>query len=123
LLGLQWRLAVYSGIGAAANVALNVVLIPRYGAFGSAWATVSTEVLTMTLMLSTSLLALRLRLSVGKLIRALAAAAAMTGVMLAVRPAGLVPAGIVGVLVYTAGLLLLRILSLADLRTLRTAAG
>ena len=55
LLNLHWRLALYSGIGAIANIGLNVVLIPRYGALGSAWATVATEVLTMMLMLGTAL--------------------------------------------------------------------
>ena len=44
ILRLNWRLALYSGAGAIANVVLNLVLIPRYGAFGSAWATVITEV-------------------------------------------------------------------------------
>ncbi|HTW11298.1 MAG TPA: flippase, partial [Solirubrobacteraceae bacterium] len=74
LLGLQWRLAIYSGLGALANVALNLVLIPSYGAFGSAWATVATEILTMVLMLGTSLRALRLRPNPSSLIRTLAAA-------------------------------------------------
>ena len=123
VLGLQWRLAIYSAAGAAANVALNVALIPHYGAFGSAWATVATEVLTMTLMLGTSLHALRLRLSLGKLLRTLGVAAAMTGVMIAVRPAGLFPAALAGALCYVAGLLLLRVFSLGELRSLRTAAG
>jgi O-antigen/teichoic acid export membrane protein len=121
LLGLQWRLAIYSAVGAVANVALNLVLIPRYAAFGSAWATVATEVLTMTLMLSTSLFALRLRLSVGRLLRTLALAAAITGLMELVKPAGLVPAGLAGLLAYAAGLLLLRIVSPEELRRLRSA--
>lgn len=121
LLGLQWRLATYSGIGAAANVALNVLLIPHYGALGSAWATVATEVLTMTLMLGTALVSLRLRPSVNRLLKTLALAALMTGVMIAVRPAGLIPAGLVGLLVYGPGLLLLRVVRPTELRSLRAA--
>lgn len=35
------------GGGAAANVALNVVLIPTYGAWGAAWATVGAEVVVL----------------------------------------------------------------------------
>ncbi len=116
---LQWRLALYSGVGAALNVALNLALIPSYGAFGSAWATVATEILTMALMLSTSLHKLRLRLSPWKLLRTLALAAAMTGVMFLARPLGLFPAGILGVLFYAAGLLVTRIVNMEELRSLR----
>lgn len=116
---LQWRLALYSGVGAAANVALNLVLIPPYGAYGSAWATVATEILTMTLMLSTSLHKLHLRLSPWKLLRTVALALAMTGVMILSRPLGLFPAGILGVLFYACGLLIARIVNVDELRSLR----
>jgi O-antigen/teichoic acid export membrane protein len=116
---LQWRLALYSGVGAAANVALNIVLIPSYGAYGSAWATVATEILTMVLMLSTSLHRMRLRLSPWKLLRILALALAMTGVMVLARPLGLFPAGIIGVLFYGCGLLAVRVVNLDELRSLR----
>jgi O-antigen/teichoic acid export membrane protein len=100
-------------------VALNVVLIPSYGAYGSAWATVATEILTMALMLSTSLHRLRLRLSPWKLLRIFALALAMTGVMILARPLGLFPAGILGVLFYACGLLAARIVNLDELRSLR----
>jgi O-antigen/teichoic acid export membrane protein len=119
LLGLQWRLAVYSSLGAAANVALNLLLIPPYGAYGSAWATVATEILTMTLMLGTALRALGLRLAAGKLLRTLALAGLMTGVMVLCRPLGLLPAGLIGVLFYTAGLFALRIVDWGELMALR----
>jgi O-antigen/teichoic acid export membrane protein len=119
IVDLQWRLALYSGLGATANVALNVVLIPSYGAYGSAWATVATEILTMALMLSTSLHRLRLRLSPWKLLRIFALALAMTGVMILARPLGLFPAGILGVLFYACGLLVARIVNLDELRSLR----
>jgi O-antigen/teichoic acid export membrane protein len=119
ILHLQWRLALYSGIGAAANVALNIVLIPKYGALGSAWATVATEILTMVLMLSTSLRRLHLRVSVSKLLKTGVVAAAMTGVMLLARPLGLFPAGILGLLLYGGGLLALRVFSWQELRALR----
>jgi O-antigen/teichoic acid export membrane protein len=125
IVGRQWRLALYSGIGAIANVALNLVLIPPYGAHGSAWATVATEILTMALMLSTSLRTLGLTLSPWKLARTLAVAAAMTGVMVLARPLGLVPAGAIGVAFYCAALPLARILDVEQLRSLRAerAAG
>jgi O-antigen/teichoic acid export membrane protein len=122
ILKLQWRLALYSGIGAAANVALNVALIPRYGSYGSAWATVATELLTMILMMSTCLYALRLRPSPWKLLRTIALAAAMTGVMVLARPLGLIPAGSIGVLFYAAGLFATRILDIEQMRALRGAS-
>lgn len=119
LLSLHWRLAAYSAIGAVANVVLNVVLIPRHGAFGSAWATVITEVLTMTLMLSTALIALRLPIAIGRLMRVVALAAAMTWLMSLAEPLGLVPAGLIGAAFYLLGLLGLRIIDLDELRSLR----
>lgn len=118
LLGLQWRFALYTTIGAVANVVLNLVLIPSYGAYGSAWATVATEALTMVLMMSTALLSMRLRLGLGKMLRTVLLAAAMTGVMVLARPLGLLPAGSIGVLFYLAGLFALRIIDRNELRML-----
>lgn len=119
IVGRQWRLALYSGVGAAANVALNLALIPSYGAYGSAWATVATELLTMVLMLGTSLHALKLRLSPWRLLRTLALAATMTGVMVLARPLGLVPAAIAGAVFYGVGVFAARIVDLDRLRALR----
>jgi len=118
LLGLQWRFAVYTTIGAVANVALNLALIPPYGAYGSAWATVATESVTMALMLLTSLRSIRLRLHPAKMLRATVLAAGMTAVMVLARPLGLIPAGTIGVLAYAGGLLALRIVNREELRTL-----
>jgi O-antigen/teichoic acid export membrane protein len=121
LLNLNWRLAAYSALGAVANIALNIVLIPRYGALGSAWATVATELLTMGLMLGTALVALRLRVAPWRLLGTLAVAAAMTGAMLLAAPLGLIPAAILGGLLYVGGLLALRVIRIDELRALRAA--
>ncbi len=118
LLGLQWRFALYTSIGAIANVILNLVLIPSYGAHGSAWATVLTEAITMALMMGTALVTMRLALRVGKMLRTVVLAAAMTGVMVLATPLGLLPAGMIGVLVYLAGLFALRIVNRSELRVL-----
>ena len=48
---LDRRLLLTTVVGLGANVALNVVLIPRYGIDGAAWATVAAEALTVTLLL------------------------------------------------------------------------
>jgi O-antigen/teichoic acid export membrane protein len=121
LLNLNWRLALYSGVGAIANVVLNVLLIPRYGALGSAWVTVVTEILTMTLMLGTALLTLRLRVRPWRLLATAAVAAAMTGLMELASPLGLFPAAILGGLLYVGGLFALRVIDLDELRALRGA--
>jgi O-antigen/teichoic acid export membrane protein len=118
LLGLQWRFALYTSIGAIANVAMNLVLIPSYGAYGSAWATVSTEALTMTPMMITALWVMRLRLKLGKMLRTVILAGAMTAVMTFAAPLGLLPAGTIGVLVYLLGLFALRIVNRGELRVL-----
>lgn len=123
LLDLRWRFALYSTVGAIANVILNLVLIPPYGAYGSAWATVATEVLTMSLMLITALRKLQLRLKIGKIARTALLAAAMCGVMSVCAPLGLLPAGAAGVLVYAAGLLGLQIVDRDELRLLLRRGG
>jgi O-antigen/teichoic acid export membrane protein len=119
LFGLQWRLALFSAIGAAVNVGMNVVLIPSYGAYGSAWATLATELLTMTLMMATTLRALRLRPRLGRMARTVVAAAVMAGVMLLLRPLGLAPALVGGGLTYAIALPAFGIVSLDELRALR----
>jgi len=44
----QWLLPIPTLVGAAVNVALNVVLIPRYGAAGAAWATLVSYTVAWT---------------------------------------------------------------------------
>jgi hypothetical protein len=61
-------------------------------------------------------------LSPWKFLRTAALAAAITGVMILTRGLGLIPAGIAGVLVYAAGLFVLRIVRPRELRALRTTA-
>lgn len=123
LLNLHWRLALYSGIGAIANIGLNILLIPEHGALGSAWATVITEVLTMSLMLGTALVALRLRIASWRMLATIAVAAAMTGAMTLAAPLGLIPAGLIGLLLYAGGLLALRVVRIDELRALRSEAA
>jgi O-antigen/teichoic acid export membrane protein len=118
LLGLQWRFALYTSVGAVANVVLNVILIPSYGAHGSAWATVATEAITMLLMMGTALRGMRLRLKLGKMLRTVMLAAGMTGVMVLASPLGLLPAGAIGVLVYGVGLFVLGIVDRDELAVL-----
>jgi O-antigen/teichoic acid export membrane protein len=119
VLNLQWRLALFSTLGAVANIVLNVILIPPYGAYGSAWATLGTELLTMSLMMTTVLRALGLRLSLRKPLRTVLLAAAMTAVMVLARPLGFVPAGLLGVVFFAVGIPAARIVTPGELRMLR----
>jgi O-antigen/teichoic acid export membrane protein len=119
LLDLHWRLAIYSAIGAVANVILNLLLIPKYGAHGSAWATVVTEVLTMGMMLGTALIALKLPIRPWRLLRVVLLTAAMTGVMTVAAPLGLVPAGLMGSVFYVGGLFALGVIRVDEIRALR----
>jgi O-antigen/teichoic acid export membrane protein len=48
---LDRRLLLTTVVGLTTNVALNVVLIPRWGINGAAWATVLAEMLTVLLLL------------------------------------------------------------------------
>jgi O-antigen/teichoic acid export membrane protein len=121
--GLQWRIAIYAGAGAALNVVLNVLLIPRHGAFGSAWATVATEAVTMTLLLGTEMRMSGLRIGVSRIARTLLAAGAMAGLMLALRPVGLLPALVGGGLLYGGLVVGLGVVPLAELRSLRRGAA
>ena len=47
---LDRRLLITTVVGLASNVALNLVLIPRWGISGAAWATVIAEALTVVLL-------------------------------------------------------------------------
>ena len=47
---LDRRLLLTTVVGLSANVALNVMLIPRFGISGAAWATVIAEALTVLLL-------------------------------------------------------------------------
>ena len=120
VLGLQWRITIYAAIGALANIVLNVILIPEYGAVGSAWATLATESVTMTLLLGTGLHRLGFLPSPVRSLGAIVAATAMAAAMLATRPVGLVVALAAGGLVYIAVLWILRVVTPDEIRQLRS---
>ena len=119
LLDLHWRLAIYSGLGVLGNIGLNLYLIPRHGALGAAWSTVGTEGLTMTLMLTTALVRLKLSFRPWRILRVVAVAAVATAAMKLAAPLGLVPAGLLGAVIYAGGLLALRVVLPSELRALR----
>jgi PST family polysaccharide transporter len=119
VLDLQWRLAAYSALAAGLNVVGNLLLIPAYGAMGSAWATLATELVATVLLLGTGLRRLGLRLAPQRLLRTAAAAAIAGGAMLAARPLGLGAAIVAGGAAYAAACFALRVVSIDELRRLR----
>jgi O-antigen/teichoic acid export membrane protein len=91
---------------AATNVGLNLLLIPRWGLAGAAWATVATEGVRTVLA---ALYALRLGLPMTdprRFWRIVLATSAMTAAVLGVGAMSLVPAIVVGALSYLAVLAL-----------------
>ncbi|MGH2962360.1 MAG: flippase [Solirubrobacterales bacterium] len=118
VVGLQWRFVAYAAVGVGVNVALNLALIPPYGAYGAAWATVVTEVVVSGLTLAAVFSALRFSPEVGRVLRATLAAAAMTGAVALAARLGLVPALLVAAPTYLGCLVALRVIVPAEVREL-----
>lgn len=106
------------------NVAMNVVLIPRYGYLGASWATVATE---LVLLLSAYVLVGRelYRAPLHRLAwKPLLAGAVMGAVLWPLHGAtgwGVALAIVIGAAVYGAGVLLLRTLDPSELALARSA--
>lgn len=120
VVGLRWGIAAIAGVCVVVNVGLNLVLIPRYGAVGAAWVTSATEGLSATLLLAFSFRAMRFGPSPSRSLRAVLASVVMGGALLVVEPLGLVPALAAGAVVYGAAVFALRVISLSELRGLRS---
>ena len=84
IVGKRWLLVGFAAGRRRVNIVLNIILIPPYGAVGSAWATVFTEAAVNGLALWAVFKALQFRPAVGRAARTVVAAALMTG---AVAPA------------------------------------
>lgn len=117
---LQRTYIWFAGVGLALNLALNLVLIPRYGIEAAAWVTLATEVVVVSLSTAAVLRRIEMRLSLRRISLALLAAAAAALAVWGLRQAG---AGAVALILamaalYPALLLALRALDLAQLRRL-----
>lgn len=114
----QWRLVGYAAFGAVANVGLNLLLIPSYGALGAAWATVVTEAAVNGLALVTVFVALRFKPKLGRLVRALFAAAATTAAIALAQNLGGIFALIVAGPAYLLALAACRAITVSEIREL-----
>lgn len=119
VLGLRWRITIYAAIGAFLNLGLNFLLIPTHGAYGSAWATLATESLTMMLLLGTGLSRLGAGLDLGRIAAVLVSGAAMFGAAYASRPLGLVPALVIATAAYAGAALVSGAVRPDEIRSLR----
>lgn len=114
--------AVAVTLGAFANVAVNVVVIPAYGMTGAAWATVLAEVI-VTLYVGRQVYQRlgALPLGVRRIAGGVGASATMAAVMIALPKAW--SASVVlfsGIVVYLAAALALRVVTFGDVRQLRS---
>jgi O-antigen/teichoic acid export membrane protein len=116
--GLQRFLPLATVVGAALNLGLNLLLIPRLGGLGAAWATVASYSAVAVILAfappQTRLLALRM-VRTGAPVAGLAVLAVLAG--------RLVPAAVgvrlaIAVAIYAGGLLVTRTLVISDLRAL-----
>ncbi|MGA2924498.1 MAG: polysaccharide biosynthesis C-terminal domain-containing protein [Solirubrobacteraceae bacterium] len=120
ILGLQRRFVAYVSSGLCLNIALNLMIVPRYGYRGAAWITVITESLVIGLSLRAVLRALRMRVKLNRLIRVAAIAAIVTLLLLALRSASdsLLPLGAAAAVAYPALLIASGTLDRTELRAL-----
>jgi O-antigen/teichoic acid export membrane protein len=101
------RLLHQNAIGTVINLTLNFLLIPRYGMMGAATATVATEAVRLTLAVWQARAVGFPFAGAGRFWRVLIAAAAMTGVVLAVGRAGFIAGVVAAVASYGIALFLL----------------
>lgn len=103
----QKALAYIYGCGAAFNVALNFVIIPRYSYFGAAASTLATECLVTLLMVVVIYREIRFLPSFGNLLRSGAAGILMYAVLSALSFLNIFYMMVIGAAVYAAAAYLL----------------
>lgn len=107
----QRKLLPFTAESAALNIILNLLLIPRYGLAGAAWATVLSELLLLALCFR-SVLKLGISISVGSsLLGPIFCTLLMSAVLYFTAPYGLVLAICFAVILYFAALIITRTVS------------
>jgi len=125
IVGLQRRFLLYAAIALVVNAVLNVLLIPRYGFLAAAWITLLTEVIVMSLTMRSVTRKLEMRPRLGRIARTLAAAVLMGVTAWLARTGGVPLLGLVAVAAvsYALGVMLLRVLSLGEIRAVLREQG
>lgn len=114
-----WLLAGVFGLSALVNVAVNFLLIPRWGAVGAGMATVLCEWLNLVVIMRLVSREFRISFAAEGLWRYLLAAAGMALVLWLASGTGLAVEILLGVLCYAGGLLVLGYLRSADMLAIR----
>ncbi len=106
--------------GAVINVVANLIAIPRFGAAAAAWATLGTELLVMTALAAVVAVRLGLRLPGQRVLRTLLAVDVSCAVVWLVRSDSLLVGFAVAAAVYLPSVLLIRAVSVREIRALLT---
>lgn len=119
--GDEKRYAIGVSVGAVINVALNFALIPAIGLAGAAVATIATELAVIAYMIRRFGIVLGpVQLEWGRVLRACAAAAVMSAVLIALPGSiGVIARIVIGSVVYLGAALGLGVVSPAELRAIR----
>jgi O-antigen/teichoic acid export membrane protein len=120
VLRLQRQYILYAVAGLIVNVALNVLLLPKYGFIAAAWICLVTEGLVIGMALRAAFKTIDQRLRFRRISRIIGVSAAGAAAALAARQAGLplVPIGVVWFVASGSAWLVLRPWSLTELRAL-----
>ncbi|WP_274619630.1 MULTISPECIES: oligosaccharide flippase family protein [Arthrobacter] len=100
------------------SVAASLLLIPEFGAKGAAWISVGTETLVMVLLIALVYRTTRLAIPAATVLRVLGAAAVTAVVTIYLRQFGLVLTIILGGTVAAGLVMLFRVVTWADMKTL-----
>lgn len=109
ILRLQRAFVAFAAAGLVVNVALNLLLVPKYGFLAAAWITLATELVVLTLTLRLILRRFTYRPSLRRLLRTGIAAGALVGVLFALRSAGTPIGGLAAVAAVAYPLLLIAV--------------
>lgn len=115
--GLQRTFIRYALVALVVNVALNLLLVPRYGFLAAAWLTLGTELLVTGLAGRAVLRAMGFRPPLGRMLRTVPAAAVLALGLAGLRASGapLAVLLVAAALAYPALLTALRVLDLREL--------
>ncbi|MDQ6804107.1 MAG: flippase [Actinomycetota bacterium] len=128
VLGFERRLLTYSIVALVINVVLNVILIPPFGFVAAAAVTFITELVVLLVSLRTVFTTIELRPGLARIGRVVLAATGMSVLVGAGRSGGVPLWGLVAIAAvsYTACVLILRVVSVQEVRellALRRAGG
>ncbi|HEY7207564.1 MAG TPA: oligosaccharide flippase family protein [Gaiellaceae bacterium] len=121
--GRQGTVAWLTGGGVVLNLLLNLALVPRYSYVASASATLASEVAGTIALVALAHRWFGLRLGLRTAVRGTAAALVSAAAASLLVPLGIATAVATGIVVYAAGALLLRVVTLPELRLLAGRAS